>query len=49
MIEVHTWITGLCNCFQATGTITRDDYLTVINPLVKSVVLSLGKLTICSS
>src|SRR5450432_1266369 len=38
MIEVIHGLPAYVTAFRASGTVTRDDYFTIINPLVKSVV-----------
>ena len=43
MIEVIHGLPAYVTAFRATGTVTRDDYLTIINPLVKSVVTIFGE------
>ena len=43
MIEVIHGLPAYVTAFRATGRVTRDDYLTVINPLVKSVVTVFGE------
>lgn len=45
MIEVIEGLPGHVTAFRATGTVTADDYHKVINPLVKSVVKSFGKVS----
>ena len=43
MIEVIHGLPAYVTAFRATGAVTRDDYLTIINPLVKSVVTVFGE------
>ena|ERR1022692_3139279 len=44
MIEVIPGFPAHVTPFRATGTVTRIDYHTVINPLVKNVAATLGKI-----
>ena len=44
MIEVIQGLPGHVTAFRATGNVTRDDYYKIINPLVKNVVTSFGKI-----
>ena len=43
MIEVIHGLPAYVTAFRATGRVTGDDYLTIINPLVKSVVTVFGE------
>ncbi len=43
MIEVIPGLPAFVTAFRATGIVTRDDYDTIINPLVKSVVTAFNK------
>ena len=44
MIEVIHGLPAYVTAFRATGTVTRDDYYKVINPLVKNVAAAFGKI-----
>jgi hypothetical protein len=44
MIEVIQGFPGHVTAFRATGKVTKDDYYNVINPYVKNVVTSFGKI-----
>jgi hypothetical protein len=44
MIEVIPGLPPHVTAFRATGIVTRDDYHKIINPLVKSVATSFGKI-----
>jgi SpoIIAA-like len=43
MIEVIHGLPSYVTAFRATGIVTREHYLIIINPLVKSVVTAFGK------
>ncbi|MEP6926581.1 MAG: STAS/SEC14 domain-containing protein [Ginsengibacter sp.] len=45
MIEVIHGLPAYVTAFRATGIVTTDDYHTVINPLVKTVVTAFGKVS----
>ena len=44
MIEVLQGFPGHVTAFRATGKVTKDDYYNVINPYVKNVATSFGKI-----
>ena len=44
MIEVIQGLPAHVTAFRATGTVTRDDYRKIINPLVKSVAAASNKI-----
>ena len=44
MIEVLHGFPGHVTAFRATGKVTRDDYYNVINPYVKNVATTFGKI-----
>jgi hypothetical protein len=44
MIEVIQGLPGYVTGFRATGVVTKADYHTIINPFVKKVVTSYGKI-----
>jgi hypothetical protein len=44
MIEVIPGFPGHVTAFRATGKVTKEDYYNVINPVVKNVVISFGKI-----
>ncbi|MEO8764596.1 MAG: STAS/SEC14 domain-containing protein [Ginsengibacter sp.] len=43
MIEIIHGLPGYVTAFRATGKVTRDDYLTIINPRVKTAINTFGK------
>jgi SpoIIAA-like len=45
MIEVIHGLPGHVTVFRATGIVTRNDYLKIINPLVKNAVTVYGKVS----
>jgi hypothetical protein len=45
MIEVIEGLPGHVTAFRATGTVTKDDYQKVINPIVKNAVVAFGRVS----
>ena|SRR5437868_13839484 len=45
MIEVIHGLPAYVTAFRATGVVTKNDYTTTINPLVKSVVTAFGEVS----